>query len=454
MSDPTTAAVPARGSRPWWAGTLPVPTWRTAALLGVAAVLSGVGPAGIGVLLPVGVVALAVAVDAALAPAPWHVPVARDLPRVVPLDGAGEVRWTVVNPTSRPLAVGLADELAPSLGASRRRVAMQLPPRGRGRADAQLGPQRRGTFRPTTVTVRVRGPLGLATRQADRALPGHLEVHPRFRSRAEAALRIRRGRILEQGRRAVRGAGTGTEFEALRDYVQGDEFRHIDWAATARIGHPVVRTYRVERDQTVLVLLDRGRLVAGSVEGVPRLDHSMDATLALATVALALGDRVGLIAYGSEVDRILAPRRDGDQLRRLSRELHTLEPELAASDHDAAARTVLTRLHRRALVVLVTDLAPEAAEDTLLPAVPALLRYHRVVVASVRDPALTDRLRGEVRDVSAAYAAAGAATVEAGRARVTARLRAMGAGVVDLPPRAFAAGVADSYLDVKAGGAW
>jgi uncharacterized protein (DUF58 family) len=454
MTEPTAASPPPRWSRRWLAGITPVPTWRAAGLIGVGAVVSGIGPSAIGVLIPVAVIAAVVILDAVLAPSPWRIPVARRLPRLLALDGEAEVVWVVANPTSRNLAVAIADEFPPSLGASRRRIALSLAPRARGSATATLRPRRRGTFRPTVLTVRVRGPLRLATRQADRDLPGHMEVHPRFRSRAEAEQRIRRGRILEHGRRSARGRGAGTEFEALREYVQGDAFRHIDWSATARAGHPIVRTYRVERDQTVLVLLDCGRVVAGSVEEVPRLDHGMDATLALATVATALGDRVGLIAYGGGIRRVLTPRRDTQQLRRLSRELHTLEPELAASDHLGAVHEVLTRVRRRALIVVITDLAPGAADDGLLPVLPPLLRTHRVVVASVRDPELGLRLRRSPSGAIDAYTAAGAATVVGGREELSARLRGMGVEVVDQPPRRFAASVADAYLDAKTGGGW
>lgn len=447
-------AVPPRWSRTWWAGVLPVPTLRTAGILVVAALVSAIGPSALGLVVPLVLVVVAVILDARVAPAPWTLGVTRELPGVLPLDRHGTITWTVHNPTGRAVTVGIADELAPSLQAERRRVQVTVPPHGRVQAHTTITPRRRGTFQPAEVTVRVRGPLGLATRQAARTVPGRLEVHPRFRSRAEAELRVHRGRILEQGRRSARGRGGGTEFEALRDYVQGDEYRHIDWAATARAGQPVVRTYRAETDQTVLVLLDTGRVVAGQVDGVPRLDHSMDAALALATVGTALGDRVGLLAYGGEVHRLLVPRRDTGQLRRLSRELHTLEPELAASDHAGAISTVRARFRRRALVVLLTDLAPEAVEATLLPALPGLVRDHRVLVASVRDPALTARVTDRIDGIDDAYAAAGAATVTQARARAAAGLRALGVQVVDEPPSAFAAAVADAYLDTKARGGW
>jgi uncharacterized protein (DUF58 family) len=294
--------------------------------------------------------------------------------------------------------------------------------------------------------------VGAGTRQAPRSLPGELEVHPSFRSRDAAELRVRRARILEQGQRSVRGRGGGTEFEALREYVEGDEFRHVDWAATARAGHPVVRTYRAERNQTVLVLLDTGRVVAGLVDGVPRLDHGMDATLALATLATASGDRAGLLAFGAEVRAVVPPRRDGAQLRRLSSAMHALEPELAESGYREAFRATLARFRRRALLVVITELAAEAVQETLVPALPLVAREHAVIVASVRDPSSSGCATRRSTDASDAYAAAAAGDLLTERDRAAGRLRALGARVVDAPPGELAAALGDAYLDVKARG--
>jgi uncharacterized protein (DUF58 family) len=451
-SRPEPAPRPGRWTRPWWAAVTPVPTLRTAALVAVVGVVVGLAPVGVPWWLPVLALGLLVVADAASAVSPWRIGVERRLPTVLPMDGEGEVVWRVANPRRRPVTVALADELAPSLRAETRRVRLRVPAAGVTSARAVLRPRRRGTFQPTELAVRVTGPLGLAVRQASRSVPGRLEVHPSFRSREAAELRLRRARLLEQGSRSVRGRGGGTEFESLRDYVQGDEFRHVDWSATARLGHPVVRTYRAERNQTVLVLLDTGRVVAGLVEGVPRLDHGMDAALALATVATRSGDRTGLLAFGAGVRSIVPPRRDADQLRRISTAMHALEPELAESGYHEAFTTALTRFRRRALLVLITELAAEAVQETLLPALPLVLRDHAVVVASVRDPALEAWAGRGGEGPAEAYRAAAAVSVAAERRQAAARLRALGVHVVDAPPGDLAARLTDAYLDLKARG--
>ena len=137
------------------------------------------------------------------------------------------------------------------------------------RTTASLRPRRRGRFEIGGLVVRVEGPLGIGARQRRLPVAGLLRVHPAFPSREEAELRITRARILEVGLRSAKGRGGGTEFDQLREYGVDDEVRRIDWAATARAGKAMVRTYRAERNQNVLLLLDNGRVMAGQVADVP-----------------------------------------------------------------------------------------------------------------------------------------------------------------------------------------
>lgn len=435
-----------------WAARLPVPTRRAVALGALLLPLLLLFPAPWGAVVVATVLVAALAVDTARTPAPDAVPVTRDLPSVVALGARDTIAWTVGNPTDRPLAVALADDLVPSLSAERRRVHVVVPPRGRIRSATAIEPTRRGLIRPRTLTLRVAGPWGLAARQAPRELPGRLEVHPTFRSRAATELRLRRERVLEVGLRAARGSSGGTEFESLREYQPDDEFRRIDWAATARAGAPIVRTYRPERNQTVLLLLDTGRVTAGLVEGVPRLDHAMDAAMAVTTAATHVGDRTGLVVFGSEVHAVVPPSHRRDQLARVVAAMYAQEPELAESAYTAAFTSTLTRFRRRSLLVLLTELASEAVQETLVPALPLVLRRHLVIVAGVRDPALDRWGERLVEDAGDAYAAAAAARLRGDRERAVAQLRGLGAQVVDAPPGELAGRLVDAYLDLKAVG--
>jgi uncharacterized protein (DUF58 family) len=401
------------------------------------------------------VLVLMVALDALWGTAPSQIVVSREHAPVVVVGERSSLHWRVASDAPRTLRVEAADALAPSLRPGSRRFSVLLPPGGVAKVSTTLRPLRRGRFDLEHLTVRIHGRLGLGSRQRDVPLATTLRVHPVFHSRAEAELQIRRARVMELGTRSARGSGGGTEFEQLREYGQDDEFRHIDWTATARAGRTIVRTYRAERNQTVVVMLDNGRTMASRVAGMPRVEHAMDAAMMLAAVATGLGDRCGLVAFDSRVRAVVPAARRQDQVGRVAEAMYSLEPELSESDHAGAFAEVVSRFRKRAMIVLLTDLVDGAVQDSLLPALPLLVRTHLVVVAGVRDPQLeqwaTAPVDGdELLDAdSAAYRRAAAISSLDQRRRTIAALRGRGVSVVDAAPGRLARELADVYLTVK-----
>lgn len=447
----TSAVAPPRD---WLRTAVPVPTRRAVLLATATTVIVAAAPVVITTTTATVVLLTLIVADAALAVAPRLLEVRRELARVVTMGGSATLTWTVTNSSRRRAHVELADELPPSLGAAERTAHLTVSASGQASTATSLAPTRRGTFRFDRVWLRSIGPLGLAARQSPRPAVSVLEVHPRFASRAQTELRIRRARILEQGQRALRARGASAEFDALRDYVEGDELRHVDWSATSRSGRPIVRTYRAERNQVVVVLLDLGRTTAATIDGVPRLDHHMDAVLAVATAATTLGDRVGLVAFDDDVRAVVPPGRRPSQPGAISTAMHRLEPRLTASDYLGALATVQTRFRQRAMVVVVTELAAEAVEGSLIAPLAGFARSHAVIVAGVRDPLLDRAMRAQVTDAGDAHRAAAAASTVAMRTSVATQLQRLGAVVVDRPPASLAAASVDAYLEIKARGGW
>ncbi len=432
----------------------PVPTWRLAALVALTAPVIVIAPATggtVALVLDVLLFGLAVA-DWVLAVKPARLRVEREVPAVLTLGSEGEVVWRVGNPSERRVRVRLADQLAPSLQASSRRAELVVPARGQAQGRTVIRPCRRGRFELAEIVLRVEGPLGLAAWQETITLKSTVKIYPQFRSRQAAELRISRARILEVGLRSARGRGGGTEFESLREYTADDEFRRMDWAATARTGKPIVRTYRAERNQTVLLLLDTGRTMAGLVEGVPRLDHSLDAVMALTAVVTRLGDRAGLIAFAGDLQAVVPPGNRRDQLNRVTAALYELEPRLVESDYLGAFAATLTRFRRRSLFVILTELAEAAVTQALLPALPLLARQHVVLIGAVRDPDIERWARSIPADPGAVYRKAAAVAALDERRRTIGVLRGRGALVVDAIPGKLAGALADAYLHVKATG--
>jgi len=433
---------------------IPVPTPRLAVVAVAGTCVALVLPFGaVGSIIAINAAVLVLLVgDAVAAPAPATFGVTRRLPATMTVGQRAEVTWEVTNPTKREAALAVADELAPSLHAGDRRFGTSVPAYGRARAATTITPTRRGSFAVEELTVRVRGPLGLAARQRSRRMPARLRVHPPFRSRDEAELRIQKARVLDVGIRSTRGRGGGTDFDQLRDYQADDEFRRIDWAATARSQRPIVRTYRAERNQVVVQLLDNGRVMAGSVDGVARVEHAMDAVMMLTAVAGHLGDKAGLVAFDRQVRAVVPPATGRRQLAPVADAMFDLEPSLDESDYRGAFMHTVARFRRRAMLVLFTDLVEQAVGESLLPALPLIAAHHVVVVAAVQDPEIVRWASATPTNAAETYRQSAALATLADRGRATARLRSVGATVVDAPAGELATRLADTYLGVKATG--
>lgn len=432
---------------------LPAPTRRLAvvlvALAGLRLVLPEDLPGGVWGL---NLLVLAVAVlDGVLATSPRRLEVGRDLPGQIALGATGEVALVVRNPTGRRVDLAVADELAPSLRADTRRWRVRVPARSEARLATAVRPGRRGRFEPGRVALRVAGPLGLMARQRTVDVPGRLKVVPAFPSRADAELRLARARRLELGLRTVRLTGTGTDFDQLREYTPDDDFRRIDWAATARSSTAVVRTYRAERNQTVLVLVDVGRTTAGRVADVPRLEHLLDATFALVTVATGLGERVGVIAFDDQVRASVPPSHRADQLARVVDATYELEPALIETDYRGAFSHALGAHRRRTTFVIATDLNEATVAASLVPALPLVLRDHRVVIASVGDPEVAAWATASPDDETSAYRRAAAASALERREVLAARLGGLGATTIDAAPGTLAGRLVDVFLQARWG---
>jgi uncharacterized protein (DUF58 family) len=277
-----------------------------------------------------------------------------------------------------------------------------------------------------------------------------VRVQPPFTSRKILPEKLDKLRQLD-GQLLARTRGQGAEFDSLREYVDGDDVRSIDWRATARKADVVVRTWRPERDRRLLVVLDTGRTSAARIGDVPRLDLALDAALLLGALASRAGDRVDLLAIDREVRASVEGAGREVLLGRMVDAMAVLEPALVETDNRRLVSEVLRRSRRRSLVVLFTALDAAPLREGLLPVLSSLTSRHTVVVASVGDSRLDDLAAGRT-DVDAVYAAAAAEKAQADRRALTAELRRKGVEVIDAGPDIFASHVADAYLSLKAAG--
>lgn len=422
-------------------------TYRAVALTLLGLVPVAVWPSGDTVRLWWLLTVVLLGLDLLLASSPRRLTFERQGPGQVRLGDQGSTSVLVTNTGSRRVRGVVRDAWPPSAGAATTRHTVSLRAGERTRVTTVLTPTRRGDREAHAVTVRSVGPLGLAARQRSFAVPGRLRtVHP-FPARKHLPSRLAVLRQLD-GRTAVRTRGQGTEFDSLREYVDGDDVRSIDWRATARRQHLVVRTWQPEQHRRIVIVIDTSRTSAGRVDDAPRLDAAMDAALLLTALAGHAHDRVQVIAG----DRAILARVAGsDRARLLHDTISTLAPvesRLVEADWTLLA-TEITRLGtHRALIVLLTPLEPSSVEQGLLPVLPVLAAHHRVVVASVSDPAVA-RMRASRDTLENVYDAAAAERTTALRERTAAALANLGVDVLDEPPDLLPARLADHYLMLK-----
>jgi uncharacterized protein (DUF58 family) len=444
-------------------------TWRPAALFAVLCGLT-LWWAPVPWLVLAGIaafVAMVTLVDALTAASPRDVQLSRSGATRVRLGESATVTLTIHNGSVRPLRALVRDAWVPSAGAAPPYAhRLEIPPESETTVETHLTPTRRGERPSARTTIRSYGPLQLGYRQSSRRLGDRitpewtLRVLPAFPSRRLLPEKLSRLRIID-GQVVTRGRGQGSEFDSLRDYVHGDDPRSIDWWASARREHVVVRQWRPERDRRVLCVLDTGRTsamrigtaaapLAAAESGLPRLDVAIDAALLLSTLAAHAGDRVDLLAIDTHTQASVSAssRRS---LPRMLEALAPLQPALVETDFGRVVAEVLTIERKRALVVIFTTLDPAALGEGLLPVLPSLVSRHTVIVAAAHDPGL-DALAAERGSTAALHTAAAAELGLAELRRVRSALSRHGVHVIDEPADTFAGAVADTYLSLKATG--
>ena len=394
--------------------------------------------------------ALVVVADALAAVPPRALRVQRRSPAQVILGGTAEGRVLLTNPTARPARLRLRDAWNPTAGLAAPRRTLLVPARERRALAQAFTPTRRGDHSSHGLAVAARGPLGLGERTATLTVPGRLlALHP-FGSRRHLPSRVQRLREIE-GLSAIHQRGQGTEFDSLRDFVDGDDVRSIDWRATARRRSVVVRTWRPERDRHVLVVVDTSRTGAVRLGEGTRLDAAFDAALLLTALAGQAGDRVDLLCVDRVPHLSVVGSRRGTALHDMVTATAPVEPALVETDWELAAGRIRERTRRGSLVVLVTPVEAATVHGSLLPVAARLATDHPVLVASIADPAL-DELAAGREDLPALYAAASAERARSEAAGVAEVLERGGVHVVDAPPQRAPQALADAYLALKAAG--
>jgi len=361
-----------------------------------------------------------------------------------------EVRIQVQNATNRAIQVILKDEFPPQM-------TLDGVREGRINVEAQssatliygLTSPKRGRFEFGHTALRFRSRLKLVWCETKVTDPVSVKVYPNMRRAREAELKALGARSVVSSHRKTSWRGEGREFESMRDYVRGDELRHISWTATARRGKLTTRQYQIERDQTILIALDAGRLMTARIEKETKLDSAVHATLALISAAARAGDNAGLVVFGRKIKSYLPPGRGRDHIQSALEALHAVEPEMIEPSYARAFEFIAANSKRRALIVLLTDLVDEEGSKELLTSLHLLRPRHLPLVVTIADRDLKAVVQESPTTVGDLFTQSVAEEIIHHREAALRLVESQGGLALDVTAAALAPSLLETYLRVK-----
>jgi uncharacterized protein (DUF58 family) len=365
------------------------------------------------------------------------------------LGADNRVELQIVHRSPRRSTIEVRDDPPPEFRSNPPVLAGQLIPGRRWQGDYIVHPHRRGNYQFGDVYLRWHGPLRLVQRQGRLQADSGVKVYPNMLGVRRYDLLLRQNRLQELGLRHARLTGQGTEFERLREYRPDDEYRRINWKATARRLRPITVAYQTERSQNIVVVLDTGRLMQSPVGKMAKLDYAINATLLLTYVAAGIGDKVGLLTFAGDVQDYVAPRQGRRQFYRLLDRLYAVESQPVEPDYGQGLGYLAHRQRRRALIVIFTDIAAGESMNVLVRHVRLLARSNLPLVVTISDPDLLQMAHRYPQDSAQVYERAMAGQLLQQRRMTLERLRRHGVQILDSPANQLTPDVVSRYLDLK-----
>ena len=279
-----------------------------------------------------------------------------------------------------PANISVIDELPVQFQERKWLRKLRMETKGKSMLEYKLRPVTRGEYVFHDINVYVQAPLGLVKRRYIFPAQHTVKVYPSFVQMRRYQLLAVSNRLQEAGVKKIRRIGHSLEFEQIKDYVRGDDYRTINWKATARKGNLMVNSFTDERSQQVYCLINKGRVMKMPFDNLTLLDHAINASLVLSNVALIRQDKAGLITFEREIDTFLPADKKPTQMNLILESLYRQQTTFLEPDFEKLFSVIRNRITNRSLLILFTNFESLESLNRALPALKRMAHYHLLLL--------------------------------------------------------------------------
>ena len=358
------------------------------------------------------------------------------------------VAFHVKNTSKHRLKVECADESLRHFAVAGKDLKHHIAPHSEALFAYQVVPSKRGSFSSSTMFMRCVGLLGLCVKYHNHLHFTRYKVYPNIQDLSMYRLIMQKSRLLPSGEKHIRQYGTGAEFESLRPYVEGDDYRNVNWKATARENKLIVNQYQLERDQPVYVLLDTARPMSYTVNGYKKLDYALNAALILSDIVNQQGDKFGIIAFNHEVQCNIPPGQGATHRNHILETLYAVEDNRLTPNYEAAFTELCKKQKRRSLVFIFTDFEIIEEAQDLIAHISILKRKHLPIVVFMENANLNQMAEAEGHTPYDAILQATALEFKGERRGILRKLNAMGIPSIESKAEEFTLSAVNRYLQI------
>ena len=251
-----------------------------------------------------------------------------------------------------------------------------------------LRPTIRGEYSFGAVNVYVKTPIKLLKRRYQFSQDKMVVVYPSFLQMRTYQLMAISNRLTELGVKKIRKIGQSQEFEQVRQYVQGDDVRNINWKATARRNDLMVNSFQEERSQNIYCLIDKGRVMQMPFDGLSLLDYAINATLVLSNIAIFKQDKAGVITFSDRMGQIVPAERKTGQMTKILDVLYKQKTRFLETDYEALYVNTKSYIRQRSLLILFTNFETVTSMRRQLPYFRKLAKDHLLIIIFFENTAL------------------------------------------------------------------